>query len=70
MSNAAQAALNNADWMFLLRQKPESVLALEKADKLVLDEHMKDMLLSIKEHRRGPIRSVHPCRPDGTVSEG
>jgi conjugal transfer ATP-binding protein TraC len=34
--------------MFLLRQKPESVLALEKADKLVLDEHMKEMLLSIK----------------------
>ncbi len=48
MSKASEAALNNSDWMFLLRQKPESVLALEKADKLVLDEHMKDMLLSIK----------------------
>jgi conjugal transfer ATP-binding protein TraC len=48
MSKAAEAALNNSDWMFLLRQKPESILALEKADKLVIDEHMKDMLLSIK----------------------
>jgi conjugal transfer ATP-binding protein TraC len=45
---AAEAALANADWMFLLRQKPESVLALEKADRLVMDEHMKEMLLSVK----------------------
>lgn len=48
LSRAAQAAMNNADWMFLLRQKPESVLALEKSDKLVLDEHTKKMLLSVK----------------------
>ena len=40
--------MNNADWMFLLRQKPESILALEKSDKLVIDEHMKEMLLSVK----------------------
>lgn len=48
MSRAAEAAMNNADWMFLLRQKPESILALEKSDKLVLDESMKQMLLSVK----------------------
>jgi len=34
--------------MFLLRQKPESILALEKSDKLVLDQGMKQMLLSVK----------------------
>jgi len=48
LSRAAEAAMNNADWMFLLRQKPESVLALEKTDKLVIDESMKQMLLSVK----------------------
>ncbi|MBK6639100.1 MAG: type IV secretion system protein TraC [Rhodocyclaceae bacterium] len=48
LSRAAEAAMNNADWMFLLRQKPESILALEKSDKLVIDEHMKEMLLSVK----------------------
>ena len=48
MSRAAEAAFNNADWLFLLRQKPESILALEKSDKLVLDEHMKAQLMSVK----------------------
>ena len=48
ISKAAEAAFNNADWMFLLRQKPESILALEKSDKLVIDKYMKDMLLSVK----------------------
>lgn len=48
LSRAAEAAMNNADWMFLLRQKAESVLALEKSDKLVMDKYMKDMLLSVK----------------------
>lgn len=48
MSRAAEAAFNNADWLFLLRQKPESIYALEKTDKLAMDESMKNMLLSIK----------------------
>lgn len=48
LSRAAQAAMDNADWMFLLRQKAESVLSLEKSDKLVLDEQMKEMLMSVK----------------------
>lgn len=47
-SKAAEAALANSDWMFLLRQKPESVIALEKADRLVMNDGMKDMLLSVK----------------------
>lgn len=48
LSRAAEAALNNADWLFLMRQKPESILAFEKSDKLVIDESMKAMLLSVK----------------------
>lgn len=48
MSRASEAAMNNADWMLLLRQKKESILALEKSDKLVLDQDMKEMLFSLK----------------------
>jgi conjugal transfer ATP-binding protein TraC len=48
MSRAAEAALSNADWLFLMRQKPESIMALEKTDKLLLDKSMREMLLSIK----------------------
>jgi conjugal transfer ATP-binding protein TraC len=48
LSKSAEAAFNNADWMFLLRQKPESVLALEKSDKLVMNDYMREMLLSVK----------------------
>lgn len=48
VSRSAEAAFNNADWLFLFRQKPESVLALEKSSKLMIDEYMRDMLLSVK----------------------
>lgn len=48
LSRAAEAAFSNADWLFLMRQKAESILALEKSDKLVMDENMKKMLLSVK----------------------
>lgn len=48
-SPAAEAALKNADWMFFMRQKPESIVALEKSGRLVVDEWMKEMLLSIKK---------------------
>lgn len=44
---ASMAALENADWMFLLRQKPESVEALTKSDKLVIDEETKDVIKSV-----------------------
>jgi conjugal transfer ATP-binding protein TraC len=47
-SPAAQAAMANSDWLFMLRQKPESVMALAKSDKLVIDQHMQDQLLSLK----------------------
>jgi conjugal transfer ATP-binding protein TraC len=43
-NEAATAALNNADWMFMLRQKPESLLALEKNNRLALSAGMRTML--------------------------
>jgi len=47
ISAAAKAALINADWMFLLGQKPESVQALIEQKKLLIDEHMQRLLLSV-----------------------
>ena len=43
-NEAATAALNNADWMFMLRQKPESLLALEKNSRLAVSAGMRTML--------------------------
>lgn len=48
ISRAAEAAFENADWMFLLRQKAESIYALKKSEKLVMDEEMEKTLLSVK----------------------
>lgn len=46
-SATARAALDNADWMFLLRQKPESVEQLAQSGKLVMDEYTKKQLMSV-----------------------
>ena len=46
-SSTAQAALENADWMFLLRQKAESIEAMAKSDKLVMDDSTKSLLRSV-----------------------
>lgn len=48
-SPSAEAALNCSDWVFMMRQKKESILALEKSGKIHLDEHMKQMLFSLKK---------------------
>ena len=44
---AATAALDNSDWMFLLRQKKESVEALARSGRLSMDDNMKRMLESV-----------------------
>ena len=46
-SPTAKAAFDNADWLFLLRQKAESVEALSKSDKLVIDEYTKSLIKSV-----------------------
>jgi conjugal transfer ATP-binding protein TraC len=46
-SETAKAAFDNADWMFLLRQKAESVEELQKSGKMIMDEYTKSMLLSV-----------------------
>jgi conjugal transfer ATP-binding protein TraC len=50
-NDATKAAIQNADWLFLLRQKPESIERLGKEGKLHVDEWMKRQLLSVStEH--------------------
>jgi conjugal transfer ATP-binding protein TraC len=47
-SETAEAALRNADWMFLLQQKEESIEQIAKSGKLILDESMKRELRSVR----------------------
>lgn len=47
-SEAAEAALRNADWMFLLAQKEESIEELSRSGKLVVDDGMKRLLRSVR----------------------
>jgi len=50
-NDATKAAIQNADWLFLLRQKPESIDRLGKEGKLHVDEWMKRQLSSVStEH--------------------
>ena len=46
-TEATKATINNADWLFLLRQKPENIDRLSKEGKLTIDEWMKRQLSSI-----------------------
>lgn len=46
-NEATKAAIQNADWLFLLRQKPESIERLGKEGKLHVDEWMKRQLASV-----------------------
>jgi conjugal transfer ATP-binding protein TraC len=46
-SPMATAALVNADWVFLLRQKPDSIQALKSSNKFMIDGHTEQMLKSL-----------------------
>jgi conjugal transfer ATP-binding protein TraC len=62
---AATAALNNSDWVFLLRQKKESIEMLDKLGRLSMDEGMKRMLQSLRtEH--GAYSEIFISSPVGS----
>ena len=62
---AATAALNNSDWVFLLRQKKESVEMLDKLGRLSMDDGMKRMLQSLRtEH--GAYSEIFVSSPVGS----
>ena len=47
-SETAEAALKNADWMFLLQQKDESIEQIHRSGKLVLDDATRRELRSVR----------------------
>lgn len=62
---AATAALNNSDWVFLLRQKKESIEMLDKLGRLSMDDGMKRMLQSLRtEH--GAYSEIFVSSPIGS----
>lgn len=48
-SPASRAAFENADWLFLMRQKAASVLSLKEKKKLLVDKALEELLLSVKK---------------------
>lgn len=46
-SSAATAAFENADWLWLLRQKKESIAALASSQKLVMDDATRKLIESV-----------------------
>lgn len=65
-SGTSKAALDNADWMSLLRQKPESLKAAEKIDRLVMDEGLCNLLSSI-DTLQGKYSEIAVMGPEGTT---
>ena len=64
-NEATKAAINNADWLFLLRQKPENIERLGKEGKLSLDEWLKRQLGSVStEH--GHFSEIYIHSPMGS----
>ncbi len=61
----AQASLENADWLFLLRQKEESIETVQRAGRLSLNEHLKRMLLSLRTEK-GQFSEVFIHSPMGS----
>lgn len=65
-SSTALAALNNSDWTFLLRQKPESIAAAEKHGHLLMDAQLKQLLLSV-DTQAGEYSEIAIRGPGGTA---
>ena len=49
MNESGRAVADNADFYFLLRQKPESITQLMESKKLILNEAYRDLLLSLRK---------------------
>ncbi len=63
-SETAKAALQNADWVYLLRQKPESIQQLAKSDRLVMNDFMNRALKSV-DTRQGQYSELMVYGPGG-----
>lgn len=65
-SPTTTAALTNADWVFLLRNKPESIASAAKQQHLVLDDAMQRLLRSVTTVQ-GSYSEVAVMGPDGVA---
>ncbi|MEX0914726.1 MAG: type IV secretion system protein TraC [Wenzhouxiangellaceae bacterium] len=65
-SGTSRAALDNADWVFLLRQKPESIKAAENSDRIMMDEALRKLLTSV-DTQQGKYSEVAIMGPGGTT---
>ena len=65
----AQAAFYNSDWLFLMRQRPESLRAASKGGRLHLDESLIRLLSSL-ETRQGKYSELAVLAPGGGVALG
>ena len=68
-SPTAQAALYNSDWLFLMRQRPESLRAAGEEGRLHLDENLLRLLSSL-ETRQGKYSEIAVMAPGGGVAMG
>lgn len=68
-SPTARAALQNSDWMFLLRQKAESLLRVRGEGKLHLDEERLRLFSSL-ETRQGKYSELAVIAPGGGTAVG
>jgi conjugal transfer ATP-binding protein TraC len=64
-SPGAQASLDNADWLLLLRQKEDAIENVQRAGRLPMNEHMKRMLLSLRTEK-GQFSEVFVSSPMGS----
>lgn len=65
-SGTSKAALDNADWVFLLRQKPESIKAAENSDRIMMDEPLRRLLTSV-DTQQGKYSEIAIMGPGGTT---
>ena len=63
-NSAAQAAWENSDWVFMLRQKEESIEQLKKSGRFNIDEFLGRLLRSIRT-RHGEYSEVYISTPSG-----
>ena len=62
---AARAALDNSDWMFLLRQKSESIESMDRLGQLKMDDALKRLLQSLRTEQ-GLYSEVYIHSPAGS----
>lgn len=65
-SGTSKAALDNADWVFLLRQKPESIKAAENSDRIMMDDPLRRLLTSV-DTQQGKYSEIAIMGPGGTT---